>query len=338
MEIDYLTLEAQLYREVYNTPAPWETDFDAFDAARLTAHHGDLAPWERPAVPAYEVEDDQPTPEPEPEVQPEPQVQPAQEPPRVRRRGRAPRVIEGMMVGGVDADVLWTAYAEANPECASLKQRRSKFAAFCEWLRDSNEVLDDSTLARYAANMLERGVSKASVSVYLCYVRAVLRNGIATGMLPEGVAPKRRGGKRKKAARPVLPYIEARRCLPYLGDMQSETASAARIKKKKKVYKKRFLADLFRLDADFTDADVRRSYRKLAVYLHPDHGGDEAKMRALTDAYTWLTTDLQASVYKLTIWIARSGHALVEAFSRDIYDRIGGYDVVDALWERIDSH
>lgn len=342
MEIDIQAFEAQLYREVYGTPAPWETDFAAFDAERLTAHHGDLAPWERPVVPIYEVEDDQPTPEPEPvhqqpeEVQPEPTT-PAQEP-RVCRRGRAPRVIEGMTVGGVDADALWVSYAEANPECASLRQRRSKWAAFVEWLRDSGEALDDSTLDQYASAMIERAVSKASVSVYLCYVRAVLRNGIAAGLLPEGVAPKRRGCRRRKVARPVIPYLEARRCLPYLGDVQSETESAARIKKKKKSYKKRFLADLFRLDADFTDADVRRSYRKLASFLHPDHGGDAEKMRALTDAYTWLTTDLQASVYKLTIWIARSGHALVESFSREIYMRIGGYDVVDALWERIDSH
>lgn len=332
MEIDIQAFEAQLYREVYGTPAPWETEFDAFDAQRLIAHHDDLTPWERPVVPSYEeVEDEQPTPTPEPEVQ-----QPAQEP-RVRRRGRAPRVIEGIMVGGVDADALWTAYAEANPECASLRQRRTKFASFCEWCRDGGEALDAGTLDRYASDMLERGVSKASIAVYLCYVRAVLRHGIATGLLPDGVAPKRRAGRRKTASRHVLPYIEARRCLPYLGDMQNEAASAARIKRKKKSYKKRFLADLFRLDADFTTADVRRSYRKLAVYLHPDHGGDAEKMRALTDAFTWLTTDLQASVYKLTIWIARSGHALVEAFSREIYERIGGYEVVDALWERIDA-
>lgn len=332
MEIDIQAFEAQLYREVYGTPAPWETEFDAFDAARLIAHHDDLAPWERPAVPSYEeVEDDQPTPTPEPEVQP------AQEP-RVRRRGRAPRVIEGIMVGGVDADALWTAYAEANPECASLRQRRSKWAAFCEWCRDNGEVLDAGTLDRYAASMLERGVSKASVSVYLCYVRAVLRHGIASGMLPDGCAPKRRGGgRRKKAARPVIPYLEARRCLPYLGDMQSESASAARIKKKKKSYKKRFLADLFRLDFDFDAMTVRKAYRKLAVYLHPDHGGDAEKMRALTDAYTWLTTDLQASVYKLAIFVTHSAHALVEAFSRDIYERIGGYQTVDELWERIDA-
>lgn len=332
MEIDYLILEAQLYREVYNTPAaPWETDFDAFDAERLIAHHGDLAPWERPVVPAYEVEDDQPTPAPESEVQP------AQEPRVVRRRGRAPRVIEGMMVGGVDAGTLWSAYAEAN-ECASLKQRRSKWTAFVLWLHDNGEVLDGDTLDRYAASMTDRGVSRASIAVYVCYVRAVLRHGIASGMLPDGCAPKRRGGgRRKKAARPVIPYLEARRCLPYLGDMQDESASAARIKKKKKSYKKRFLADVFRLDADFTSADVRRSYRKLAAYLHPDHGGDAEKMRALTDAFTWLTTDLQASVYKLTIWIARSGHALVEAFSREIYERLGGYEVVDTLWERIDA-
>lgn len=329
MEIDIQAFEAQLYREVYGTPAPWEAEFDAFDSERLIAHNGDLAPWERPVVPSYEVEDDQPTPEPEP-------VQPAQESPRVRRRGRAPRDLHGMMVGGVDADALWTAYAEANP-CASLRQRRSKFAAFCEWLRDSGEVLDSDTLDRYASAMIERAVSKASVSVYLCYVRAVLRNGIAAGLLPEGVAPKRRGGgRRRKVARPVIPYLEARRCLPYLGDMQSETASATRRIKKK--YKKRFLADLFRLDFDFTTATVRKAYRKLAAYLHPDHGGDAEKMRALTDAYTWLTTDLQASVYRLTIWVTHSAHAQVEAFSREIYERIGGYETVDALWERIDSH
>lgn len=247
-----------------------------------------------------------------------------------RRRGRPPRTLDGLAVGGVSAADLWHEYEEQATGCRTLRTRRAAWAGFAAWMTAGGEFLDADTLGRYAASVTG---TRGAVAVRLAHVRGVLRAGIGAAMLPEGVVVGRRRGGHSRAARKIIPSLRLK-SLPFLGDIPTDTPPKKR--KAKKGFKKRFLADLFRLESvEWTLEDLRRSYRRLAARLHPDHGGDPARFRALTDAYTWLSQDMHSSVFKLCIWVSHDRHAEVERVSRAAFEALGGYEGLDELWGNI---
>lgn len=207
--------------------------------------------------------------------------------------GRPRHDFRGILIGNVDAEVLWERYyARVRSWCKTTYQRRTTWGHFCQWYRENGETLDDGTLSRYAACIPPRCAAHR-----LSIVRGVLR------------------GDRKERKTPTPERAPKRKRAHLAG------------------FKRRFLADLFRLEHGFTTDDLRKGYRKLAARLHPDHGGDADQFRALHDAYTWLCQPMHADVYRLCIWISHDRHAEIDRVSRDVYDRIGGYEAIDELWE-----
>lgn len=233
-------------------------------------------------------------------------------------------------MGGVSAADLWRTYEEQATGCRTLRTRRAAWAGFAAWMTAGGECLDADTLTHYAASV--HG-TRGAVAVRLAHVRGVLRAGMGAHLLPDGVVVvgRRRGGH-SRAARKIIPKL-AFKSLPFLGEVAQESTSP-KARKKKRGFRKRYLADLFRLESvAWTLEDLRRSYRRLAAKLHPDHGGDADRFRALTDAYEWLAKDMHSSVFKLCIWVSHDRHAEVERVSRAAFEALGGYEAIDELWE-----
>lgn len=252
------------------------------------------------------------------------------ETPKAARRGRPPRTLDGLAVGGVSAAALWAAYEATATGCRTLRTRHSAWASYAAWMTAQGERMDAGTLARYAASV---SGTRGAIAVRLAHVRGVLRAGVAARLLPDGVvaAGRRRGGW-SRAARKIIPKL-AFKSLPYLGEVSAGTPTPKK-RKAKRGFRKRYLADLFRLESvEWTLEDLRRSYRRLAARLHPDHGGDAARFRALTDAYSWLSQAMHSSVFKLCVWVSHDRHAEVERVSRAAFDALGGYEGLDELWD-----
>ena len=53
------------------------------------------------------------------------------------------------------------------------------------------------------------------------------------------------------------------------------------------------LRDFFSLRSDFSLADLKNSYKRLVLLVHPDKGGDEAVFKYVTDCFRMLYGDLQ---------------------------------------------
>jgi hypothetical protein len=55
--------------------------------------------------------------------------------------------------------------------------------------------------------------------------------------------------------------------------------------------------ELLQVERSASDADIKKAYRKLAVKLHPDKGGDEAKFKEVTMAYEVLSNKEKRQIY-----------------------------------------
>ena len=67
-------------------------------------------------------------------------------------------------------------------------------------------------------------------------------------------------------------------------------------REKKEVDNKKFY-DLLGVKKDASDAEIRKSYRKLALKLHPDKGGDPEKFKEITNAYEVLSDKDKRELY-----------------------------------------
>src|SRR3954463_552204 len=55
--------------------------------------------------------------------------------------------------------------------------------------------------------------------------------------------------------------------------------------------------DILGVDKKATQDDVKKAFRKLAQKHHPDKGGDEAKFKEITEAYSILSDDKKRREY-----------------------------------------
>lgn len=68
-------------------------------------------------------------------------------------------------------------------------------------------------------------------------------------------------------------------------------------RQKKKAGSDNRFYELLGIERNANDADIKKAYRKLAVKLHPDKGGDEAKFKEVTMAYEVLSNKEKRQVY-----------------------------------------
>ena len=55
--------------------------------------------------------------------------------------------------------------------------------------------------------------------------------------------------------------------------------------------------DILGVKRDATDDDIKKAFRKLAAKYHPDAGGDEAKFKEVSEAYTTLSDKQKRKEY-----------------------------------------
>ena len=55
--------------------------------------------------------------------------------------------------------------------------------------------------------------------------------------------------------------------------------------------------EIFEVNKDASAQEIRKAYRKLAIKLHPDKGGDPAKFQELQNAYEVLSDPKKTEIY-----------------------------------------
>lgn len=224
-----------------------------------------------------------------------------------------------MEIDGVCALHVYLPYLKVGG-CKDMDLRCRRFVAFLEWA-SSDEVeahWEPNLLAQYAEHLRTLGNSERTVSDKVSNIRQFILCAEAEDVIPQVVVYAKRGRKPKE--RPSIPKVFVGKPL--------RTSRTKHISG----FKKTFVYDLFGMEMETFSSDaLKRSYRRLATLLHPDHSDCSPEyFLACNDAYKFLMSSVRRLSYNQYIQ-GKSYTTQVTDFVRDVYNRIGGYPTLNKL-------
>lgn len=224
--------------------------------------------------------------------------------------------------------------------CKDRDIRGSHFIPFVKWAYDVNAKLDYSALTKYASYLESNGEQQKTISVKISHIRQFLKAAEDAGLIRDCVYYAKRGRKARKAIPLAVRHqpiqfrpgafqstqdsTKKRRGRPRKNPVNEETGN---LKSQNRGFERTFLYDMFQINTIFTEDILKKSYRKLALYFHPDHEeGSQEKFLACKEAYDYLMDAVKRVKYDLYIQNPRGiGFKDVKDFVQSIYQRIGGY-------------
>ena len=224
-----------------------------------------------------------------------------------------------MEIDGVCALHVYLPYLKEG-SCKDMDRRCRRFVAFLEWA-SSDEVeahWEPNLLTQYAEHLRNLGNSERTVYEKVSNIRQFLLCAEASDVIPQVVVYSKRGRKPKE--RPSIPKV-------FVGN-------PLRTRRTKRIsgFRKTFMYDLFGIEMETFSSDaLKRSYRRLANILHPDHSNCSPEyFLACNDAYKFLMSSVSRLAYNQYIQ-GKSYTMQVPDFVRDVYNRIGGYPTLNKL-------
>lgn len=257
-------------------------------------------------------------------------------------------------IGGVCMLHVFTSYMNV---CTYKDRdvRANQFISFVKWANNTNSGLDYSVLTKYADFLKFCGGKEKTISVVVSHVRQFLKVAESEGLISKCVYTKR-GRSRKattiarinpKTKQIIDPILESQQVAPKKRrgrprknkvveevrdnfTQERETVSEHIIND---VFKKSFLYDLFHITTSFTEEELKRSFRRMAMSFHPDRDcGSQERFLACKEVYEYLQNTVNKVTYDFYIQETDSvDFSTVDDFVHSIYQRIGGYAVLNKL-------
>ena len=259
-------------------------------------------------------------------------------------------------LGGVCALHMFMAYMD-NCTYKDKDVRGNQFVSFVKWANDTNSLLDYSVLTKYADYLKFRGGKEKTVGVVISHIRQFLKAAESVSLINKCVYTKR--GRSRKAVTiarinpktkqiidPVLESIQnqnppkKKRGRPrknkVIEQVVNETVEETNLNltsQIENVFKKSFLYDLFQITSAFTEDELKRSFRRMAMFFHPDRDcGSQERFLACKEVYEYLQNTVNKVTYDFYIQEADNlDFSSVDEFVHSIYQRIGGYLVLNSL-------
>lgn len=208
--------------------------------------------------------------------------------------------------------------------------RSGHFVPFIKWVYDTNSKLDYSVLTKYSNYLQTNGERANTVNIKISHIRQFLISAERVGLIKDCVYYAKRG--RKPKVSPIAVKNKHKQEEKPKSD-ESQKKRRGRPRKEELGFRKTFLYDLFQIDPYFVEDDIKKSFRILARVFHPDHTeGSQEKFLACQEAYNYLLnseTRLHYAIYTET----PRGNKEIKQFVESIYNRIGGYETLNAIRE-----
>lgn len=236
-----------------------------------------------------------------------------------------------MDVDGVCGMHLYMPYLRiCNAKDADARCRR--FVMFLRWASATSDFHWDYTvLPRYAEYLKSLGNADRTISDKISNIRQFLLAAEGDKIIPKCVYYAKRGRKPKaKTSTSILNALAIPEKKPFFANNLNVTSANKPMLFIPKGYRKTFLYDMFGMckDKPFSFDRMKKSYRRLATVLHPDHEhGSQERFIACKDAYDFLSDTVHRVSYELYV-IDGKNHQDVSSFVRSVYDRIGGYSTL----------
>ena len=232
-----------------------------------------------------------------------------------------------MDVDGVCGMHLYMPYIRVcNAKDADARCRR--FVMFLRWASATSDFHWDYTvLPRYAEHLKSLGNAERTISDKISNIRQFLLAAEGDKIIPKCVYYAKRGRKPKAK---MSTSIRNALAIPEKKPVFTNTTNSLSSRFIPKGYRKTFLYDMFGMHSNtpFSFDRMKKSYRRLATVLHPDHEhGSQERFIACKDAYDFLSDTVHRVSYELYV-IDGKNHQDVSTFVRSVYDRIGGYSTL----------
>jgi hypothetical protein len=199
---------------------------------------------------------------------------------------------------------------------------------FLRWASATSDFHWDYTvLPRYAEHLKSLGNAERTISDKISNIRQFLLAAEGDKIIPKCVYYAKRGRKPKaKTSTSILNAL----AIPEKKPVFTNTTNSLSSRFIPKGYRKTFLYDMFGMHSNtpFSFDRMKKSYRRLATVLHPDHEhGSQERFIACKDAYDFLSDTVHRVSYELYV-IDGKNHQDVSSFVRSVYERIGGYSTL----------
>lgn len=209
--------------------------------------------------------------------------------------------------------------------CISVDKdtRSNHFVPFIKWVYETNSKLDYSVLTKYTNYLTSLGELDKTIVIKISHIRQFLISAEKKGLIKDCVYYAKRGRKSSNT-----PLISTNTSKP----SQRKKRGRPRKEESLKGFQKTYLYDLFSIDSDFTDSDIKKSFRSLARVFHPDHSdGMQDKFLICKEVYNYLMNiDTRKQYYRYTE--SSKYNREVGDFVESVYRRLGGYSVIDSVW------
>ena len=211
--------------------------------------------------------------------------------------------------------------------CTSVDKdtRSNHFIPFIRWVYDTNSKLDYSVLTKYTNHLKSIGDLDKTIIIKISHIRQFLISAERAGLIKDCVYYAKRG---RKSNKPTQLVLQVSRINPIPKKKRGRPRKEASLQG----YQKTYLYDLFQVDHNYTEKDIKRSFRILARVLHPDHGeGLQEKFLVCKEVYTYLLNTDTRNKYNSYVEGSKYDKD-VKVFVESAYRSLGGYSIIESVW------